>query len=93
MDRVRDLGAEAVVLDASDLGALGPAVREAEPEIVINQLTELPEKIDLKKAAESLAVRCTVLRSTSTTRSSRRSCLTWASSRRAAKPLRVVVQR
>jgi nucleoside-diphosphate-sugar epimerase len=55
MDRVRNLGAEAVVLDASETSAIGPAVRKAEPEIVINQLTELPDKIDLKKAAESLA--------------------------------------
>ena len=55
MDRVRALGAEPVVLDATDLEAIGPAVAEARPDIVVNQLTDLPERIDMRKANQSLA--------------------------------------
>ena len=55
MDRVRALGAEPVVLDAADLEAIAPAVAEARPDIVVNQLTDLPERIDMRKANQSLA--------------------------------------
>jgi nucleoside-diphosphate-sugar epimerase len=55
MDRVRALGAEPLVLDATDVAAIAPAVASARPDVVINQLTDLPDKIDLRKAAKSLA--------------------------------------
>ena len=40
------LGAEPVVLDALDSPALASAVREARPEVVINELTDLPERFN-----------------------------------------------
>jgi 2-alkyl-3-oxoalkanoate reductase len=55
MDRVRALGAEPAVLDATDVEAIGPLLADVKPDVVINQLTDLPEKIDLRKATESLA--------------------------------------
>jgi nucleoside-diphosphate-sugar epimerase len=50
---VRALGAEPVVVDARDTGALRGAVIEARPEVVINQLTNLPQKLDYKRAEET----------------------------------------
>jgi len=47
---LRELGAEPLVVDALDTDALRAAVIEAEPEIVINQITNLPQKLDYKKA-------------------------------------------
>jgi nucleoside-diphosphate-sugar epimerase len=41
---IREAGAGAVVCDVLDAEALGGAVRAAEPEVVVNQLTSLPEK-------------------------------------------------
>jgi 2-alkyl-3-oxoalkanoate reductase len=43
-EQIRDAGAEAVVCDVLDAGVLEEAVRAAEPEVVVNQLTSLPEK-------------------------------------------------
>jgi nucleoside-diphosphate-sugar epimerase len=47
---IRELGAEPVVVDALDTDALRGAVIEARPEVVINQLTALPQKLDYKRA-------------------------------------------
>jgi nucleoside-diphosphate-sugar epimerase len=43
---LRAAGAEPVVADALDADALGAAVRDAEPEVVVNQLTDLPPKFN-----------------------------------------------
>jgi nucleoside-diphosphate-sugar epimerase len=44
---------EPAVLDARDTDALRAAVMEAEPDVVINQLTNLPDKINYRKPAET----------------------------------------
>lgn len=53
-DAIRAAGAEAAVVDALDPEALRRAVLEARPEVVINQLTALPEALDFRDP-ESLA--------------------------------------
>src|SRR4051794_5490651 len=50
---VRELGAEPVVLDARDTEALRAAVIGAEPEVVINQLTHLPQRLNYRKPEET----------------------------------------
>jgi nucleoside-diphosphate-sugar epimerase len=52
-EMVRDLGAEPVVVDARDTDALRGVVIEARPEVVINQLTDLPAKLDYKRAEQT----------------------------------------
>jgi len=46
---LRELGVTPAVLDARDTDALKAAVVEARPDLVINQLTNLPDKIDYRK--------------------------------------------
>ena len=46
---IDDAGGTGVVCDALDEAALGAAVRAAEPEVVVNQLTSLPERYDPRK--------------------------------------------
>ncbi|HXC23632.1 MAG TPA: NAD(P)-dependent oxidoreductase [Solirubrobacteraceae bacterium] len=46
---LRTVGAEPVVADALDGAAVKAAVREAQPEAVIHQLTALPQRIDPRK--------------------------------------------
>jgi nucleoside-diphosphate-sugar epimerase len=48
---IREAGATAVVCDVFDAPALEAAVRTAEPEVVINQLTNLPHKNEPRKAS------------------------------------------
>jgi 2-alkyl-3-oxoalkanoate reductase len=50
---LRELGVTPVVFDARDTDALRGAVIEAAPEVVINQLTNLPDKINYRKPAET----------------------------------------
>ncbi len=50
---IRELGGEPVVVDARDTEALRRAVAEARPEVVINQLTNLPQKLDYKRAEQT----------------------------------------
>ncbi|MEA2408091.1 MAG: hypothetical protein QOE69_2210 [Thermoleophilaceae bacterium] len=47
--QVRDAGAEAAVVDVFDRDALHAAMREAAPEVVVHQLTALPERMDFRK--------------------------------------------
>lgn len=51
---LRACGAEAVVVDALDAGALRAAVLAARPEVVVNQLTALPHRIDPRHYARDL---------------------------------------
>ena len=44
---LREIGAEAVVCDALDPAAVEAAVRAAEPEVVIDELTDLPKKMNV----------------------------------------------
>lgn len=50
---LRDAGAEAVVVDVFDAHALARAVRDARPEVVIHQLTDLPYGLDPARMAEA----------------------------------------
>ena len=52
-EQLSELGVEPVVLDARDADALRGAVIEAAPEVVINQLTNLPDKVNYRKPAET----------------------------------------
>jgi nucleoside-diphosphate-sugar epimerase len=52
---LRELGAEPVVADAFDAGALREAVVEAEPQVVIHELTDIPRRVDPKRYAEQFA--------------------------------------
>jgi nucleoside-diphosphate-sugar epimerase len=60
-EAVRELGAEPVVVDAMDTEALRSAVADARPEVVINQITNLPARINYRKAEETFG-RTTELR-------------------------------
>ena len=46
---LREAGAKAVVVDAFDAGALSTAMAEAQPEVVVHQLTAIPEDLDPRK--------------------------------------------
>jgi nucleoside-diphosphate-sugar epimerase len=48
-DLLRSLGATPAVLDALDGQAVAAAVRAARPDVVMNQLTELPASYDLRR--------------------------------------------
>jgi 2-alkyl-3-oxoalkanoate reductase len=50
---LQELGAEPLVLDARDAEALRAAVIEARPEVVINQLTALPDRLNYRRAEET----------------------------------------
>jgi 2-alkyl-3-oxoalkanoate reductase len=52
-ETIRKLGGEPVVVDARDTDALRRVVIEARPEVVINQLTDLPQRLDYKRAKET----------------------------------------
>jgi nucleoside-diphosphate-sugar epimerase len=55
LGRLYDLGAEAVVCDVFDAGRLGSVVARAEPEAVINELTDLPQSLNPRKLKEYYA--------------------------------------
>jgi len=50
-EEIRAVGANPIVCDAFDAAALTAAVKEAAPEVVVNQLTSLPQRYDPRKAA------------------------------------------
>ncbi|HWW67619.1 MAG TPA: NAD(P)-dependent oxidoreductase [Solirubrobacterales bacterium] len=50
-EEIRAAGATAIVCDAFDAAALETAVREAAPEVVVNQLTSLPQRYEPRKAS------------------------------------------
>jgi 2-alkyl-3-oxoalkanoate reductase len=47
---LRELGVRPAIVDARDTDALRGAVVEAAPEVVINQLTNLPNKMNFRRA-------------------------------------------
>jgi nucleoside-diphosphate-sugar epimerase len=47
---VRRAGARGVVADVFDVHALGAAMEEARPEVIVHELTALPDRIDFRKA-------------------------------------------
>src|SRR4051794_18857751 len=46
--KLRDLGARPLVLDALDPDAVAQAVAETEPDVIVHQLTALPESLDIR---------------------------------------------
>jgi nucleoside-diphosphate-sugar epimerase len=55
LDKLRALGAEPVLCDVFDVGRLGAVVMQAEPDAVINQLTDLPQRLKPRKLGEYYA--------------------------------------
>lgn len=51
---LRELGAEPVIVDVFDEAALRAAVRDARPDVVIHQLTDLPPALDPARMAGAL---------------------------------------
>jgi nucleoside-diphosphate-sugar epimerase len=80
---LRERGAEAVVLDAFDAAAVRAAVAAAAPEVVVHQLTALPQRPDPKAMAQAVA---------DTARLRRETVPTFVDAARAAGARRVVVQ-
>jgi nucleoside-diphosphate-sugar epimerase len=56
VDELRAAGVEPVVLDALDAGAVRTAVADAHPEVVIHELTALPQRIDPRKMERDFAL-------------------------------------
>jgi 2-alkyl-3-oxoalkanoate reductase len=55
-DALREAGAEPVVADALDTAAVMKAVSDARPDVVVHQLTAIPERIDPRKMARDFAL-------------------------------------
>jgi 2-alkyl-3-oxoalkanoate reductase len=55
LSELHDLGAEPVLCDVFDAGRLGSVVAQAEPDTVINQLTDLPQSLNPRKLGEYYA--------------------------------------
>ncbi|MGD8331313.1 MAG: NAD(P)-dependent oxidoreductase [Acidobacteriota bacterium] len=53
--RLRDMGVEPAVCDVYDIDGLQQALRTAKPDVVVHELTALPEAIDPRKIGEQLA--------------------------------------
>jgi nucleoside-diphosphate-sugar epimerase len=64
-ERLRALGAEPVVVDGLDAVAVGEAVAQAEPEVIVHQMTALSGKADLRRF-DSWFARTNELRTTGT---------------------------
>ncbi len=56
LDALRAAGAEPVLADALDAAAVAKAVAEAQPEVVIHQLTAIPARIDPRKMKRDFAL-------------------------------------
>lgn len=54
-DAIRAAGAEPVVADALDAGAVMAAVKQAAPEVVVHELTALPASLDLRRLDRDFA--------------------------------------
>lgn len=52
LEMLGQFGAEPVLCDVFDAGRLGSVVARAEPEVVINQLTDLPQSLNPRKLGE-----------------------------------------
>lgn len=55
-DLLRSLGARPVVADALDPEAVGQAVAQAEPDVVVHQLTALSDSLDIRHPERTFAV-------------------------------------
>ena len=52
---IRDLGAQPVVADALDPESVAQAVAQAEPEVIVHQLTAIPAALDMRHFARDFA--------------------------------------
>lgn len=55
-DQVRGLGAQPAVADALDADAVGRAVGEAEPDVIVHQLTAIPPAINMRRFEREFAL-------------------------------------
>jgi nucleoside-diphosphate-sugar epimerase len=55
-EALRRAGAQPVVADALDADAVGQAVGEAEPDVIVHQLTAIPPKIDMRRFDREFAL-------------------------------------
>lgn len=55
-EQLRTLGARPVVVDALDADAVGCAVGEAEPEVIVHQLTAIPPAINMRRFDRDFAL-------------------------------------
>jgi len=55
-DQVRRVGAQPVVADALDADAVGRALGEAEPDVIVHQLTAIPPKINMRRFDRDFAL-------------------------------------
>jgi nucleoside-diphosphate-sugar epimerase len=55
-DQLRRLGAQPVVADALDADAVGRAVGEAEPDVIVHQLTAIPPAVDMRRFDREFAL-------------------------------------
>ncbi len=55
-DQLRHVGAEPVVADALDADAVGRAVGEAAPDVIVHQLTAIPPKINMRRFDREFAL-------------------------------------
>ena len=55
-DRLRHAGARPVVADALDGDAVGGAVGDAEPDVIVHQLTAIPPKINMRRFEREFAL-------------------------------------
>jgi nucleoside-diphosphate-sugar epimerase len=55
-DQLRRVGARPVVADALDADAVGRAVGEAEPDVIVHQLTAIPPKINMRRFEREFAL-------------------------------------
>jgi nucleoside-diphosphate-sugar epimerase len=55
-DAVRSAGAEPAVADALDPEAVMAAVRAAEPEVIVHELTAIPPRLDIRKIGEQFVL-------------------------------------
>ena len=53
---IQALGAEPVIADALDADAVLKAVREAEPEVVVHELTAIPPRLDIRRFDRQFAL-------------------------------------
>jgi nucleoside-diphosphate-sugar epimerase len=55
-DKLRSLGAQPVVADALDADAVGRAVGEAEPDVIVHQLTAIPPAVNMRRFDREFAL-------------------------------------
>jgi len=55
-DSLRSAGAEAAIVDALDPAAVATAVERAKPEVIVHELTAIPQAFDVRKFAEQFAL-------------------------------------